>query len=254
MLVDGNWSPWQPWGECSVSCGVGERTRARSCNNPAPSNKGRSCPGDSTQLSRCNIQPCPGKKKKKKTCLLAIFQFYKLKSGFRFFHKNSFAVCLYSRTWVWLFILHAALFVSSGGPQKARGNIIGTINDVEFGIAFLNATIFNDISGGRVIHATITNIPRSLGQSQDFFSISRSQISILTIILSWSSLIHSRPWNEETDLSAESHLLDHSTGDWRGRQRLQPYRRHLQTRDPSGVCNRWVQLVFKSSKALFKIL
>ncbi|KAK3506808.1 hypothetical protein QTP70_028372 [Hemibagrus guttatus] len=107
--VDGNWSPWQPWGECSVSCGVGERTRIRSCNNPAPSNKGRSCPGDSTQLSRCNIQPCPG------------------------------------------------------GPQKARGNIIGTINDVEFGIAFLNATIFNDISGGRVIHATITNIPRSLG-------------------------------------------------------------------------------------------
>ncbi|XP_047673954.1 hemicentin-1 isoform X2 [Tachysurus fulvidraco] len=107
--VDGNWSPWQPWGECSVSCGVGERTRLRSCNNPAPSNKGRNCPGDSTQLSRCNIQPCPG------------------------------------------------------GPQKARGNIIGTINDVEFGIAFLNATIFNSPSGGRVIHATITNIPRSLG-------------------------------------------------------------------------------------------
>ncbi|GAA6099393.1 hemicentin-1 isoform X2 [Tachysurus ichikawai] len=107
--VDGNWSPWQPWGECSVSCGVGERTRLRSCNNPAPSNKGRPCPGDSTQLSRCNIQPCPG------------------------------------------------------GPQKARGNIIGTINDVEFGIAFLNATIFNSPSGGRVIHATITNIPRSLG-------------------------------------------------------------------------------------------
>lgn len=143
--------------------------------------------------------------------------------------------------------------VSSGGPQKARGNIIGTINDVEFGIAFLNATIFTDISGGRVIHATITNIPRSLGQSQDFFSISRSQISILRIVLSWSSLIRSRPWNEETDLSAESHLLDHSTGDRRGHQRLQPYRRHLQTRDPSGVCDRWVQLgVFKSSKASFK--
>ncbi|TSL47575.1 Hemicentin-1 [Bagarius yarrelli] len=109
VRVDGNWSPWQPWGECSASCGIGERTRVRFCNNPAPSNKGRSCPGDSTQLSRCNIQPCPG------------------------------------------------------GPQKARGNIIGTINDVEFGIAFLNATIFNGPSGGSLIHATITNIPRSLG-------------------------------------------------------------------------------------------
>ncbi|MCJ8749980.1 hypothetical protein PDJAM_G00193750 [Pangasius djambal] len=107
--VDGNWSPWQPWGECSASCGIGERTRVRFCNNPAPANKGRPCPGDSTQLSRCNIQPCPG------------------------------------------------------GPQKARGSIIGTINDVEFGIAVLNATIFNSPSLGRVIHATITNIPRSLG-------------------------------------------------------------------------------------------
>ncbi|XP_053341492.1 hemicentin-1 [Clarias gariepinus] len=120
--VDGNWSPWQPWGECSASCGIGERTRVRFCNNPAPTNKGRPCPGDLTQLSRCNIQPCPG------------------------------------------------------GPQKARGNIIGTINDVEFGIAFLNATILNSPAGGRVIHATITNIPRSLGPGM------RKLISILNPI------------------------------------------------------------------------
>lgn len=58
--------------------------------------------------------------------------------------------------------------VCSGGPQKARGNIIGTINDVEFGIAILNATIVNSPAGGKVIHATITNIPRSLGKSLAF--------------------------------------------------------------------------------------
>ncbi|KAI5614770.1 hemicentin-1 isoform X1 [Silurus asotus] len=107
--VDGNWSPWQPWGECSASCGIGERTRVRICNNPVPTNKGRPCPGDSTQLSRCSIHPCPG------------------------------------------------------GPQKARGSIIGTINGMEFGIAFLNATIFNSPTGGRVVQASIINIPRSLG-------------------------------------------------------------------------------------------
>ena len=28
-----------------------------------------------------------------------------------------------------------------GGPQRARGSVIGSINDVEFGIAFLNATV-----------------------------------------------------------------------------------------------------------------
>ncbi|TRZ02412.1 hypothetical protein DNTS_034467 [Danionella cerebrum] len=120
--VDGKWSSWEAWGECSASCGGGEQTRVRFCNNPAPTNGGRPCPGDSTQLSRCNIQPCPG------------------------------------------------------GPQKARGSIIGNINDVEFGIAILNATISSSPSGGRVVEATINNIPRSLGPSM------RKLISILNPI------------------------------------------------------------------------
>ncbi|XP_076872442.1 hemicentin-1 isoform X2 [Brachyhypopomus gauderio] len=107
--LDGNWGPWQTWGECSSSCGGGERTRLRLCNSPSPSNQGRPCPGDSTQLTRCNVQPCPG------------------------------------------------------GPQKARGSFIGNINDVEFGIALINATISNTPSGEKVVHATITNVPRGLG-------------------------------------------------------------------------------------------
>lgn len=58
--VDGNWGSWQPWGECSASCGGGERTRVRLCNNPSPNSGGRACPGDASQLSRCNAQACPG--------------------------------------------------------------------------------------------------------------------------------------------------------------------------------------------------
>ncbi|XP_051581270.1 hemicentin-1-like isoform X1 [Myxocyprinus asiaticus] len=120
--VDGKWASWQSWGECSASCGGGEQTRVRLCNNPSPSKNGRTCPGDSSQLSRCNIQPCPG------------------------------------------------------GPQKARGSIIGNINDVEFGVAILNATISSSTTGGKVIQATITNIPRSLGPAM------RKLISILNPI------------------------------------------------------------------------
>lgn len=52
----------------------------------------------------------------------------------------------------------------SGGPQKARGSIIGNINDIEFGIAILNATITDSKAGGRIIKATISNVPRTLGQ------------------------------------------------------------------------------------------
>lgn len=59
--VDGSWGNWHSWGLCSASCGRGEKTRKRLCNNPEPSNSGRSCPGDATQVSRCNLQACPGK-------------------------------------------------------------------------------------------------------------------------------------------------------------------------------------------------
>ncbi|XP_077934173.1 hemicentin-1 [Halichoerus grypus] len=121
--VDGSWGNWHNWGQCSASCGGGEKTRKRLCNNPVPSKSGRPCPGDATQVSRCNMQACPG------------------------------------------------------GPQRARGSVIGNINDVEFGIAFLNATVTDSPTfDARIIHAKITNIPRSLGPAM------RKIVSILNPI------------------------------------------------------------------------
>ena len=61
FTVDGSWGNWHSWSWCSTSCGGGEKTRKRLCNNPIPSKSGRPCPGDATQVSRCNIQVCPGK-------------------------------------------------------------------------------------------------------------------------------------------------------------------------------------------------
>uniref|UniRef100_A0A3P8S7B0 Uncharacterized protein n=1 Tax=Amphiprion percula TaxID=161767 RepID=A0A3P8S7B0_AMPPE len=59
--VDGKWLSWVSWGACSVSCGGGTRQRTRLCASPTPQHGGRQCEGDSTQLSRCNTQACPGK-------------------------------------------------------------------------------------------------------------------------------------------------------------------------------------------------
>ncbi|XP_041373593.1 uncharacterized protein LOC121386672 [Gigantopelta aegis] len=63
--VDGNWGTWgtRTYGNCSTSCGSGERkyTRQRVCNNPKPSGFGKDCVGESVQNGNvsCEIQPCP---------------------------------------------------------------------------------------------------------------------------------------------------------------------------------------------------
>ena len=48
------------WSECSVSCGGGESTRARACDNPKPVAGGEDCFGDATEIDPCNENSCPG--------------------------------------------------------------------------------------------------------------------------------------------------------------------------------------------------
>ncbi|KAI6650257.1 Thrombospondin-2-like [Oopsacas minuta] len=57
--IDGGWSDWTGWGDCSDDCGGGIRQRTRECNNPIPQHRGRRCPGRSTRVSECNAHLCP---------------------------------------------------------------------------------------------------------------------------------------------------------------------------------------------------
>lgn len=57
--VDGGWSEWSPWNDCSRSCGQGQMSRSRECNNPLPVHGGRYCYGDSMQTDGCQSRPCP---------------------------------------------------------------------------------------------------------------------------------------------------------------------------------------------------
>ena len=59
FLVNGGWSQWQSWSECSVRCGRGIRKKTRLCNNPSPLNGGQTCQGLSVMKDECSI-PCPG--------------------------------------------------------------------------------------------------------------------------------------------------------------------------------------------------
>lgn len=60
VLVNGGWSPWSTWSECSVRCGRGIYKRIRMCTNPSPLNGGNPCTGSSVQKSDCVVN-CPGK-------------------------------------------------------------------------------------------------------------------------------------------------------------------------------------------------
>ncbi|KAM8945924.1 A disintegrin and metalloproteinase with thrombospondin motifs 18 [Pelodytes ibericus] len=57
--VNGGWSDWTEWSECSRNCGGGIMYQERHCNNPKPQYGGKFCQGSSRIYQLCNIQTCP---------------------------------------------------------------------------------------------------------------------------------------------------------------------------------------------------
>ena len=51
--VDGHWSKWSEWGQCDSKCGDGLQLRRRTCTEPAPSDGGMPCAGESTESMPC---------------------------------------------------------------------------------------------------------------------------------------------------------------------------------------------------------
>ncbi|CAL1535898.1 unnamed protein product [Lymnaea stagnalis] len=56
-VVYGNWSSWGLWSTCSVSCGLGQRSRQRQCNRPR--SDGVNCLGLNVDYQRCYGYKCP---------------------------------------------------------------------------------------------------------------------------------------------------------------------------------------------------
>ncbi|XP_021339260.1 hemicentin-1-like [Mizuhopecten yessoensis] len=57
--INGNWSSWRPWSDCSTTCGGGIKNRTRICDNPAPEHLGLDCDGHGFESSTCGEVTCP---------------------------------------------------------------------------------------------------------------------------------------------------------------------------------------------------
>eukprot|EP00795_Rhopilema_esculentum_P001382 gene1382-15786_t len=58
--VNGNWGQWLTFSTCNKTCGYGFQHRHRRCDNPAPSNGGEDCYGQSVEeMEGCNPHLCP---------------------------------------------------------------------------------------------------------------------------------------------------------------------------------------------------
>ena len=60
--MDGDWGQWEPWQLCSTTCGSGNQTRSRQCNEPLHGGN-EVCPetGEPNGVIQCDGEPCPGK-------------------------------------------------------------------------------------------------------------------------------------------------------------------------------------------------
>jgi len=56
--VNGGWGNYGSWSGCSKTCGGGEKTRTRKCDNPEPAHGGSQCEGSDTQKTSCNTHQC----------------------------------------------------------------------------------------------------------------------------------------------------------------------------------------------------
>ena len=61
ISVDGGWTDYSAWSDCTKTCGTGTQTRTRTCTNPTPKGGGAVCTGDAEETQNCNTHPCPSK-------------------------------------------------------------------------------------------------------------------------------------------------------------------------------------------------
>ena len=70
LVINGGYTSWSVWSDCSVTCGGGFRTRSRNCTNPEPLGGGKNCDdiGPAEEQEDCNLPEC-------EQCRFFVFKF-----------------------------------------------------------------------------------------------------------------------------------------------------------------------------------
>ena len=60
--IDGGYTEWSKWTECTATCGGGTRRHSRTCTKPKPKNNGKTCVkqklGPPVETEECNTKKC----------------------------------------------------------------------------------------------------------------------------------------------------------------------------------------------------
>ncbi|KAM9324527.1 hemicentin-1 [Gastrophryne carolinensis] len=162
--VNGNWGSWSSWSSCSRTCNGGQRRRYRVCDSPAPLNNGRGCVGMDSEMQKCSTEMCNiggnwGPWEAWSECSLSCGGGQQIRTR-SCEHSISGMSCTGESTQLLKCNVQACQ-----GIKSVRGTLVGTINDVAFGISRLNGTIYNLDSNSSTLEASYNNIPKSLGSS-----------------------------------------------------------------------------------------